>query len=159
METILLPAELRFSWWKWIDGHGLSLGISYPALKDLDECHKGEINLHLPLLKMVPTSDLLVLTVNRSQLQTLQNQYLQLERGRSNFMENFTGCFVFFFNWNKQTNKRNLPRKYSIKGIWVRSKYLLFFFPSEICALYLQMLNSWKIKPTLKWKLRLFYEG
>lgn len=61
METILLPAELRFSWWKWIDGHGLSLCTSHPALKDLDQRHKGETHFYLPLLKMVPTSDLLYL--------------------------------------------------------------------------------------------------
>lgn len=64
VETILLPAELSFSWGKWIDGHGLRLCTSYPALKDLDQLHKGEMHFYLPLLKMVPTSDLVVLTVN-----------------------------------------------------------------------------------------------
>lgn len=76
METILLPAELRFSWWKWIDGHGLSLCTSYPALEDLEQHHKGEMHFYLPFLKTVPTSNLLILTVNRSHLQTLQNLYL-----------------------------------------------------------------------------------
>lgn len=77
METIwalLLTAEMRISVWKWIDVHGLSLCTSYlaAALKDLNQLHKGERRFTFPQIPL-PTSDLPVLTVCRTCLQTLQN--------------------------------------------------------------------------------------
>lgn len=48
--ALLLPAEQRFSWWKWIDVRGLSLCTSYPAaaLKDLNQLHRGEMYFYVP---------------------------------------------------------------------------------------------------------------
>jgi len=49
--ALLLPAELRFSWWKWSGVHGLSLCAAYPAtaLKELNQLHNGEMYFYLPL--------------------------------------------------------------------------------------------------------------